>query len=429
MNTHRSTFSILLLGAASLALLPIHSGLSQTATATTDPVGYTTASLLANSDTLVSIPFTRPAAYTGAIASISGNTITLAGSPGFTASQYVYAAGSQSNTYYAIVGPLVTALSGTVSVTNGSMAVTGSGFTPIAQGDELIVNGLAYNVASVTSDTALVLTRAYTGTTATGQSASYDHSPKEGSFYTVSANDSSTLTVNLNGDSLSSVAANTSVSLIPYWTLGTAFPASDAGTSYVATTGKAPATQILVPDSTTAGVNLSAAALYYYATNAWRLVGGVASTSYNDTILPPGDYFTVRNTATATTFTPTGSVYMNRISLPLATQTSSGQDNSVALSRPASATLNDLGLISSGSFTPTTGKAVKDQLLTFDNSVAGVNKSANAIYYYDTAWRLVGGVAGTDYGSASLPLGTGFIIRKAATSTGATSFWQNTRNY
>ena len=92
MNTRRHTFSTLLLGAASLSLLPVGGAYSQTATATTDPVGYTTSSLLANSDTLVSIPFTRPAAFTGAIASITGNTITLAGTPGFTASQYKYVA-------------------------------------------------------------------------------------------------------------------------------------------------------------------------------------------------------------------------------------------------------------------------------------------------------------------------------------------------
>ena len=124
MNTRRRTFSASLLGVASLCLLPIGSAFSQTATATTDPVGYTTASLLANSDTLVSIPFTRPAAYTGAIGSISGSTITLATSPGFTANQYVYASGTQSNTYYAIIGPLLTSVSGTVTITNGSTAVT-----------------------------------------------------------------------------------------------------------------------------------------------------------------------------------------------------------------------------------------------------------------------------------------------------------------
>ena len=185
-------------------------------------MGYTALPLLANSDTLVTIPFTRPAAFVGAIGSISSNVITVASSPGWTASQYQYLAGTRSDTYYAIVGPNLATVSGTVAVTNGSTAVTATaGLAGIMAGDELIVNGLAYNVASVTNDTALTLSRAFAGTTASGQTATYDHSPKEGSFYTVTDNGANTLTINLNGDSLGTVVAGTTVSLIPSWTLGT----------------------------------------------------------------------------------------------------------------------------------------------------------------------------------------------------------------
>ena len=438
MNIRRHTLSTLLLGAASLSLLPIGTAHAQTATATTDPVGYTTASLLANSDSLVSIPFTRPAAYTGAIASISGNTITLAGTPGFTASQYVYAAGTQSNTYYAIIGPMLTSLTGTVSVTNGSTAVTGSGFTAIAAGDELIVNGLAYNVASVASDSALTLSRAFTGTTATGQTASYDHSPKEGSYYTVTANGTGTLTVNLNGDSLSAVAASTSVSLIPYWTLGTAFPDSAAGTSYIAssgTTSRTRQTQIFTTDLTSAGINLVQSATYFYYNAAWRLAGSADPTvSYDDIVLPPSTYFTVRNASTATTFTPTGGVYMNRLTIPLDTQSSQQQDNAVAIARPAPVALNDLGLITSGAFAASTGTTTRtrtDSLQVYDNTQIAFNKVPSANYfYYNGGWRLAGATDPTvDYGTTTLPYGTGVIIRKAATPGGTTAFWQNVRNY
>ena len=208
------------------AVLPTTNDTTTSSTsAATDPVGFTTANLLANSDSLISIPFTRPAAFAGAISSISGSTITVSSSANFTANQFVYVQGTQSNTYYAIIGPLMTTVSGTVTATNGSTAVTATaGLLSIAVGDELIVNGLAYNVASVTSDTALTLSRAYTGTTGSGLAATYDHSPKEGSYYTVTANGTNTLAVSLNGDSLSTVAAGTTVTLIPYWTLGVAFP-------------------------------------------------------------------------------------------------------------------------------------------------------------------------------------------------------------
>src|SRR6184192_1989621 len=48
---------------------------------TTDPVGFTTTGLPANSDTLINPPFTRPVAYVGAITSAAGSTITVSGTP------------------------------------------------------------------------------------------------------------------------------------------------------------------------------------------------------------------------------------------------------------------------------------------------------------------------------------------------------------
>ena len=122
--------------------------------ATTNPVGYVTIPLLANSDTLISIPFTQPAAFTGAVSGISGSTITVASLPGGASNVYTYTANVQSNTYYVSVGPNLTTLTGTVSVTNGSAVVTGTGTnftnpTQIAVNDELLVGGLAYNVLSI----------------------------------------------------------------------------------------------------------------------------------------------------------------------------------------------------------------------------------------------------------------------------------------
>ncbi len=419
------------------SVLPITSDTpNSTTSAATDPVGFTTSSLPANSDSLISIPLTRPAVFSGAISSISTNTITVSSAANFTASQFVYAQGTQSNTYYAIIGPLLNTVSGTVTATNGSNAITATaGLSSVAVGDEIIVSGLAYNVASVTSDTAAVLSRAYTGTTGS-YIVSYDHSPKEGSYYTVTANTANTLTVSLNGDSLSTVAAGTTVTLIPYWTLGTAFPASDAGTSYIASSGTLSfqrQTQILMPDSVSSGINLASSATYYSYNSSWRLSGADPSIVYDDTILPPTTYFTVRNAATATTFTPAGGVYMNRITTPLDTQTASAQDNAVSLPRPVSVALNDLGLVSSGAFTASTGTLSfnrKDTLLTYDNTQTGINKaSAASYYYYGNAWRLSGADPSVDYGATLIPYGVGLTIRKAASTGGATNFWQNTRTY
>ena len=432
-----ATASSIVVGGALL----LSSAVAQTSVAT-DPVGFTTSSLLANSDTRISIPFTRPSEFTGTIASVSGSTITVAASPAWTANQFVYAQTTQPKTYYAIIGPNFATLTGTLSATNGSTSVTGVGTsftTQVTAGDELLVNGTVATVAQVTSATALTLTSNFIGTTVAGATATFDHSPKEGSYYTVSANTANSLTVNLNGDSLSAVASNvgnTSVTLIPYWTLGTAFPAANAGVSFVASTGSTPrtiTTQILLPDLTSAGTDLAASGDFYNFNGNWRLYGQDPGVSYDDTILLPTTSFIVRNTATATTFTPMGSVYMNRISTPLDTQVSTQQDNPVAVNRPANVTLNDLGLIVSGAFTPSISASlrnIKDTLLTFDNTASGTDKASTAFYYYlNNGWRLYGQDPGVDYGSTVLPYGAGFIIRKAANTSGTTAFWQNSRNY
>ncbi len=73
-------------------------------TQTTDPVGFTKTSCLGNSDTYVSVPFTRPIEFSGAVQSISANTITVNETPNWATNQFVYAAGTQPKHYYALVG-------------------------------------------------------------------------------------------------------------------------------------------------------------------------------------------------------------------------------------------------------------------------------------------------------------------------------------
>jgi uncharacterized protein (TIGR02597 family) len=70
----------------------------------TDAVGFTTTSLLGESDSAISLPFVRAPVFIGALQSASGNTITVTGSP-WTANQFVYNGGTQRNRYYALVGP------------------------------------------------------------------------------------------------------------------------------------------------------------------------------------------------------------------------------------------------------------------------------------------------------------------------------------
>jgi uncharacterized repeat protein (TIGR01451 family) len=64
----------------------------------------------------------------------------------------------------------VVAGAGTISTTGGSNTITGTGtnFTVLNPGDPILINGVAYVVQNVTSDTSLTLTKLYTGPTASG---------------------------------------------------------------------------------------------------------------------------------------------------------------------------------------------------------------------------------------------------------------------
>lgn len=349
--------------ALGLALSLCSTTASLAATATTDPVGYNTISLLANSDTYVSVPFHRPAVFVGQAASFSGNVITVAGTPGWTANQFVYVSSTQTNTYYLFIR------SGT----------------------------------------------------------------KEGNYYTVTANGTNTLTIDLAGDTLTGLAANESISLIPYWTIGTLFPAADAGVSFTSSTSPLSVqTYVLIPNLEASGINLSVSASYYFYNSAWRLFGQDAALVRNDDLLLPDSYFIVRNGNATGTLTQTGNVQMKKFTIPLMTEVGSRQDNPVAVARPIPVTLNDCGLISSGAFaTSASPLNLADTLLVFDNTAAGKNKAAaSTYYYYNNAWRKFGADAAQDFGTTIVfSPGTGVQIRKAATANGAASIWINSPTY
>ena len=357
------------------------SGVASAVDVTTDPVGFTTASLLGNSDTLVSVPFTRSPEFTGAIASISGNVITVSGNPGWATNpqQFVYAAGTQPKHYYALIGP----------------------------------------------------------------------SAKEGHAYQLIGNGSNSLTVDITTDNLAGIAANTQVVLIPHWTLGTVFPASDANVSFTPTAAtRTFKTEILIPNYNAVGINPSASAVYFFSNNVngstnnvgWRLVGD-NTTPHDDDILIADGYFTVRNLNSAPTLplTSIGAVLTKKLAALEITRTNQPQDNPFSMVRPVGVSLNSTGLNpSDSSFVGTTStRSFQDQLLVFNNGAVALNKSPSAIYFYsnnvnnttnNVGWRLVGDNT-TDHGPDIIPAGSAFIVRKAATATGQTVFWTNTPTY
>lgn len=253
---------------------------------------------------------------------------------------------------------------------------------------------------------------------------------REGMYYTISSNTSSSLTLDLAEDSLSSLTGTESFSIIPFWTFGTLFPDGTgvSGTSVHSSRQ----TELLIPRSSAAGINLSAEYVYYYFTGTnpgWRRVGGGLSTLRNDDVIVPDSYFIYRqNNSTSNTHVFTGTVpATNSMTIVGTIASNTRQDNAVSLGYPIALTLAQTKLFESGGFEASSSHAARaDELLVFDNSVVGKNKSAAQVYYYfsgaSPGWRRVGGGLSTvrDNDLVIQP-GQGFIVRKAAKSTPGTA--------
>lgn len=98
----------------------------------TDPVGFVSVSVPANSDAVLAVPLNRAAEFKGVIQSISGNVITVAGTPAWTAN--AFAPGVTANKTYAvqIAGGAKEGMIGRVTA-NGTNTIT----VALDSGDDL----------------------------------------------------------------------------------------------------------------------------------------------------------------------------------------------------------------------------------------------------------------------------------------------------
>ncbi len=323
-----------------------------------------TDSLLGNSDTHIALPLVRPPAFVGGIQSAAGTTITVAGSP-WMANQFVYAAGTQPNHYYALIGPATAAnpkeghtypivgnTANTITVDLGPDSLTG---IPANAQLSVIPN---WSLKTVFPDGDQNVF--FTPTTTTAQYKTQIRVP-----------DISASGINL-----------------PY-------------TDYFFSNNV---------NGTSGNIG-------------WRLVGD-NTTDRGDDPLMPDSHMVVRNLNGAPTLplVNLGGVLLKKITVPLITSAATQQDNPVGILRPLDVALNATGLnLADGSF------GANDQLLLFNNAVVGFDKAPSAIYVQTAApngpWRLSNDLA-TDRGNDIIPAGVGFIVRKA-TGTGQPAFWVN----
>ncbi len=253
---------------------------------------------------------------------------------------------------------------------------------------------------------------------------------KVGMYYQVVSNTATGITVDLAGDT-AGIAATDGFKVCKFWTLATLFsPATQ--TTVVSSLNNLPngrRTEILIPDMTSSGINLSPNQIFFLTSTGWKkAVSGFPDAS--NFILVPDSFFIVRHGNAAITastqFSVAGAVDLSANTTPLATQPTIKQDNPATTGRPVPVSLQDLDLITTGGFVAslnTLPNGRRDEIHIYDNSIAGLNKSPSAIYfYYNGHWKKsVSGFPDAD--SDTIAPSAGFIIRKYQSGTGNSVSW------
>lgn len=244
-----------------------------------------------------------------------------------------------------------------------------------------------------------------------------------GQYFIVTGSTTDTLTVDNAGMNLTTVAPGDAFEVVPFWTLGTLFPASQAGSAFIASSSAlARQTEVLTYDANQVGINRASSGTYYFLNGAWRKVGSSASTSFDSTLIFPDSYVVQRNKSAATSLVQTGRVQPAYLGSVIEATTSVQNDNFVSIAFPIDVTLDQAGLVGTVFAASSSPLAVSDQLLWYDPAATGINlASAATYYYYNGAWRKRGSSASLNFGSTVLKAGSGFIIRKAA--NGSSGSW------
>lgn len=245
---------------------------------------------------------------------------------------------------------------------------------------------------------------------------------QRGQYFIITASTTDTLTVDNAGLNLSAIVAGDSFEVVPFWTLGTLFPASQAGTAFVASgSALSRQTEVLTYDASQTGINRASSGTYYFLNGAWRKVGSSAGTSFDSTLIFPDGYVIQRNKAAATNLVQTGRVQPAYLGSVIEATASVQNDNFVSISFPIDVTLDQSGLIGTVFAASSSPLAISDQLLWYDPAATGINLASSATYYYyNGAWRKRGSSSSLNFGSTVLKAGSGFIIRKAANGTSGT---------
>lgn len=266
-----------------------------------------------------------------------------------------------------------------------------------------------------------------------------------GRYFVISGNNASSgsTTVFTLEDSLGgSLIGTPSVSVIPFWTLNTLFPAG-AGVGSSADPF-VPESVVMFTDQVGTGINRATVGSYLYHAGSidfpagWYDSGNPFDGVKDDVVLIPDAMYIVRkeSTAPATNIVISGEVPSVSPSNPFVVIASGENDNFVAQPLPVDLTLAQSGLFDAGNpldcairssddpFVP------GDQVLVFSDSPSTQNEATVASYLYHAGsidfpagWYDSGNPFGGLVTDAVLKAGRSFIIRKSAGTPSASNYW------
>jgi uncharacterized protein (TIGR02597 family) len=309
--------------------------------------------------------------------------------------------------------------------------------TTAADGSDTFI-GLSLTEAVALASSASDVTGSVVSTTSTLVEDAYNSThyllfttgAQEGQWYEIS--DTTTSSVDL-GEDVAALGATASdeFKIIKFWTLGELLP-STSGFA-VSTNAFVPVAEVLLNNLTAAGVNLSSSASYFYHDGSsgflsagWHQSGTLAAS--NSIALSPETYFTVRNQSGSDfDIVVSGAVPVDVVGTTVSSETFT-QDNQLVNPYPSGLALDNSALASvvnasTNVFVP------GDEVVLFENTGTGLNRSSVASYFYHdgssgflgAGWYQSGSLAAS--GAVEIPAGGAFWIRKAAASGQEIAEW------
>lgn len=376
MKTNKMKSSIKSIAACSLLGIVSLAPMAQLATGeVTAPVGYVKLTFNAESDTPFSLPMNRPKAYNGQVVTISGNVINIANDD-LTASQLVYADGTQNEKYYLLF-------------------TTG------------VLEGRTFDVTANGTDSITV-------------------DPDYAELIPALKTDIQTLI---------GAAATDNFEIRPHWTLNTLFP---DGANFPSSSNNNLPDGLLMYRTANAitatdiGVNISLSNSYFFFDNGTpSLRGWYPSGSFTkspDEVVRRDVLYVYRNkTTTQNTLNLVGDVPLTDSKKKVKILADEmAQDNYMPTAFPIDTSLVESGIANLASFAKSTGSTNLpngDIVQIYAYPTTGINPAPTSQYiYYDATgttndgWYLLGNVnpGQTVDDDKIFKVGTGYVIRKAS---------------